>query len=128
MVSAVFDTTVFMDAFLGDGGASSLISWATRRPGTAGYSPVTIYELWLQDMSRTEQAFHQSVLMKLHEIAFVSSAAIQVAIWLRRHTRSTRLQRAADAMIAATAASLGATIYTRNPRDFTRFYADVQSY
>jgi predicted nucleic acid-binding protein len=31
-------------------------------------------------------------------------------------------------MIAATAASLGTTIYTRNPRDFTRFYADVKSY
>jgi predicted nucleic acid-binding protein len=33
-----------------------------------------------------------------------------------------------DAMIAATAASLGSTIYTRNPRDLARFYADVQSY
>jgi predicted nucleic acid-binding protein len=31
-------------------------------------------------------------------------------------------------MIAATAAMLGAIILTRNPRDFTRFGVDVQSY
>lgn len=50
-----------------------------------------------------------------------------MASWLRDQARSGRKRLLGDTVIAATA-SLGATIYTRNPRDFTRFYPDVQSY
>lgn len=79
-------------------------------------------------MSRDEETYHRANLIFLREVPFTSELAMQVGVWLRSATRVQRLRLAADAMIAATAASLGATIYTRNPRDFTRFYADVQAY
>jgi predicted nucleic acid-binding protein len=128
MTDAVFDTTVFIDAFKGHGGAIALMVAARGKRGEVGYSPVTVYELWLGHMDRSEEFFYISALKALREIPFDSSCARAVALSLRGYTRSQRLQRASDAMIAATAASLGATIYTRNPRDFTRFYTDVQSY
>jgi len=128
MTDAVFDTTVFIDAFKGHEGAVTLMASARGNRGVVGYSPVTVYELWLRYMTRSEEAFHTSALTAVQEIPFDSASARQVAVWLRGYTRSQRLQRASDAMIAATAASVGATIYTRNPRDFTRFYPDVQSY
>lgn len=127
-IEAVFDTTVFIDAFKGHDGAVTLMAAARGNSGSAGYSPVTAYELWLGYMSRSEEMFHIAAFAALREISFNSASARQVATWLRGYTRSQRLQRASDAMIAATAASLGATIYTRNPRDFTRFYPNVQPY
>jgi predicted nucleic acid-binding protein len=51
-----------------------------------------------------------------------------MASWLVSQSRSGRRRLLGDAIIAATAASLDATVVTRNPRDFTRFYSDVQSY
>jgi predicted nucleic acid-binding protein len=128
MVDAVFDTTVLIDAFKGHERAVTLLAAARVDRFDAAYSPVTVYELWLRTMSRFEEMFHASAIAALREIPFDSTSARQVGLWLRGYTRSQRLQRASDAMIAATAASLGATIYTRNPRDFSRFYTDVESY
>jgi predicted nucleic acid-binding protein len=128
MIDAVFDTTVFIDAFNGNERAVSLVRSVSQGRLTTGYSPVTVYELWLRRMSRREEFFHESVLARLVELPFESARARQVARWLAGYTRSQRLRSASDAMIAATAASIGVTIYTRNPRDFTRFYTDVQAY
>lgn len=79
-------------------------------------------------MNRHEEFFHQATLRVLRELPVSAREARQVADWLRPSTRAQRLRRATDALIAASAASIGATIFTRNPRDFTRFYTDVQSY
>lgn len=128
MTDAVFDTTVLIDAYNGRQGAMIVLSDVATGRLTAAYSPVTIYELWIRSMSRSEEAFYTSVLATADEVAFDSAMARQVAEWLTSVTRAQRLRLAADAMIAATAASLGATVITRNPRDFTRFYSDVQSY
>lgn len=127
MIDAVFDTRVFIDAFNRQESAAILMAAIGNRIAV-GYSPITVYEPWLRYMTRSEEAFHTSALTALQEIPFDSASARQVALRLRGYTRSQRLQRASDDMIAATAASVGATIYTRNPRDFTRFYPDVQSY
>ncbi|SRR6266540_1772078 len=128
MTDAVFDTTVFIDSYLGHQGALTLLSAATDGRLEAMYSPITAYELWVRPMGRAAEIFHIAVLSALQDIPVTSALARQVADWPRVATRSQRLRLAADAMIAATAASLGATIYSRNPRDFSRFYTNVQSY
>jgi predicted nucleic acid-binding protein len=125
MTDAVFDTTVFIDSHLGHQGALALLRAATDGRLDAVYSPVTTYELWVRQMARAEEIFHIAALSRLQEVPFTSALARQVADWLRLATPSQRLRLAADAMIAATAASLGATIYTRNPRDLSRFYANA---
>lgn len=128
MTEAVFDTTVFVDSYLGHRGALALLKAATDGRVEAAYSPITAYELWVRPMDRAEEIFHLAALSRLQEIPFTSTLARQVADSLRVVTRPQRLRLAADAVIAATAASLGATLYTRNVRDLRRFNADVRSY
>ncbi|MEK7248730.1 MAG: PIN domain-containing protein [Chloroflexota bacterium] len=128
MPDVVLDTTVFIDAYNQQPAAVAILEHVARRRLDAGFSPVTVYELWLKPMDRDEESFYTSLLDIVEELPFTRNAARQVGIWLRATTRQQRSTLAADAMIAATAASLGATIITRNPRDFTRFYSDVQSY
>lgn len=128
MPDVVLDTTVFIDAYNRQQGAVAILEDVAKRKLVAGFSPVTVYELWLKAMARDEESFYTSFLDIIEELPFTRDAARQVGIWLQTTTRQQRSILAADAMIAATAASLGATIITRNPRDFTRFYADVQSY
>jgi predicted nucleic acid-binding protein len=128
MIDAVFDTTVFIDAYNRNQRAMHMLADVASGRLSAGYSPVTVYELWIRTMSRAEEAFHASLLATLEEIPLDSVMARQVSSWLAPSTRAQRLRLASDAIIAATAASVGATIITRNPRDFTRFYSDVQSY
>ncbi|MDO8616340.1 MAG: PIN domain-containing protein [Dehalococcoidia bacterium] len=128
MTDAVFDTTVFIDAYRGRAGAIARLDAAVNGRLLAAYSPVTAYEIWLRRMSRAEELVHASMLLALEEVPFTAVLARQVAAWLRALSRSQRLRLAADAMIAATATSLGATVYTRNPRDFQRFYPNVEAY
>ena len=128
MSDAVFDTTVFIDSYKGNRGATALIETVTEGGLVGWYSPLVVYELWVYPMARDEEFFHQAMLQVLRELPVSSRETRQVAEWLRPWTRPQRLRRATDALIAAGAASIGATIYTRNPRDFTRFYTDVQSY
>jgi predicted nucleic acid-binding protein len=127
MTDAVFDTTVFIDSYKGIAGAVSLVEDVIRGHLAAWYSPIVVYELWVRPMDRSEEFFHSATLALLREAPVSSREARQVADWLRGSPRAQRLRLAADAMIAATAASIGATIFTRNPRDFTRFYTDVKS-
>ena len=128
MSDAVFDTTVFIDSYKRDRGAIALIESVIAGDLVGWYSPLVVYELWVYPMVREEEFFHQATLRVLRELPVSSREARQVADWLRASTRAQRLRRATDALIAASAASIGATIFTRNPRDFTRFYTNVQSY
>lgn len=128
MSNAVFDTTVFIDSYKGVKGAVALIETVIKGGMVGWYSPLVVYELWVYPMARNEEFFHQAILRLLRELPVSSREARQVADWLRPSTRVQRLRRATDALIAASAASIGATIFTRNPRDFTRFYTNVQSY
>jgi predicted nucleic acid-binding protein len=54
--------------------------------------------------------------------------ARQAAYWLRGTGERPREDLIRDALIAATAAARGEVIYTRNVRDFQRFYARVKVY
>jgi predicted nucleic acid-binding protein len=128
MPEAVFDTTVFIDAYYRHPSALSLVDAASRGQLAGAYSPIAAYELWLRLMTRTEEIFHRSVLAILEELPFTASDALQVAAWLRDLPRAQRLAPAGDAIVAAAAARNRAAVYTRNPRDFARFYDNVQSY
>ena len=128
MTDAVFDTTVFIDLYYGHKGALELLAGVRVGRLSAAYSPLTVYELWLRPMNRAEEIFHVSVLTMLTEVPLDAASARQVADWLRPLSRQQRQRLAADAIIAAAASSADATIYTRNPSDFTRFYPNVEAY
>jgi predicted nucleic acid-binding protein len=128
MTDAVFDTTVFIDFYDGDSHARELFQRVRAGDLIAGYSPVTIYELWAGSLTRDDEVAFGMMFSVLTEMPLMRNIARQVGLWLRDLTRQQRLRFAADAMIAATADSVDATIYTRNPRDFLRFYPNVESY
>jgi predicted nucleic acid-binding protein len=78
-------------------------------------------------MEEEEEMTHRAILARMEQAPLEALAAEQAALWLRQTPGgSEALFR--DALIAATAAERGEPIYTRNVRDFKRFYANVQSY
>jgi len=128
MADALFDTTVFIDYYHGDAGARSLMLAVINGSLTASYSTLTGFEIWMGITSREEEIDYTAMLTFLQEAALTGPAARRAAEWLRDLplSRSEALFR--DALIAATAAERGETIYTRNIRDFERLNADVQPY
>ena len=128
MTDAVFDTTVFIDYYTGHTGADRLFADVFEWRLIAAFSPITVYELWSRPLGCDEEVMLRFLLLEVSEEPFLAEHAMTVGIWLRGLTRQQRLRYAADAMTAATAERLGATIYTRNPRDFARLQVDVQSY
>lgn len=128
MTDVLLDTTVFVDAYIDHPAVLPLLTQIRNGALRAFYSSITVFELWLKPMSRDEEARHRTLLAACNEAPFDSRAARVMADWLRPQPRSGRRRLLGDAMIAASAASIGATIFTRNPRDFTRFYTDVKSY
>ena len=128
MPDAFLDTTVFLDDYARNPDVRALVDDIFRGRRTALFSPVSVYEIWLKKMSRAEEAHDLALLSACLEAPFDGHAARIMAGWLAGRQRSGRRYILGDTVIAATAAALGATIYTHNPRDFTRFHANVQSY
>jgi predicted nucleic acid-binding protein len=128
MVDALLDTTVFIDYYSGHPGARQLVSSITAGQLAAAYSPLTVFELWLRPMGRTEELAHVSLLALLEELPVTSRVPQRAAQWLAGRGRGIRHRLIGDALIAATAAEQGEVLYTRNVRDFTRFNANVRSY
>lgn len=128
MSDALLATTVFIDLYAGRPEAARLVFDLTVRFDRLLHGPLTVFELYFREMHPDELARHQAVLANTVEIPFGSAAARIMAGWLTGQPRSGRRRLLGDAIIAATAASQDATITTRNPRDFTRFYANVQAY
>jgi predicted nucleic acid-binding protein len=116
MAHAFLDTTAFIDYWVDYPGVRGRLNEILRSADSLFFSPVTTFEPWVRRMDRTEEARHLSLLDLCTEAPFDGRAS------------SGRRRLPGDAIIAATAASLGATIHARNPRDFIRFYTDVQSY
>lgn len=128
MTDALVDTTVLVDLYHRLPSAQRVLRDLLRRPVRIYYSPVTVFELSLRVVDRDEESEHVAQLAAFIQAPFDNGAARIMASWLASQSRSGRRRLLGDAIIAATAASLGATVVTRNPRDFTRFYSDVQSY
>jgi predicted nucleic acid-binding protein len=128
MPDVVLDTTVFIDTQNGSLAATRLLDRIQRSSTRLFYNSITVFELWLRKMSKAEESQHADLLAICTETPLDNRAARIMATWLSGQPCSGRRHMLGDAMIAATAASLRATCYTRNPRDFMRFYTDVQSY
>jgi predicted nucleic acid-binding protein len=67
-------------------------------------------------------------LLEAFEYVSTSPAAARKAGALRRERRQTSPRRTGDALIAAVAWSLGATVVTRNGRDFAAYGIPVLTY
>jgi predicted nucleic acid-binding protein len=128
MADALFDTTVFIDYYRGDVGAQDLVNAVLDGRLAVSYSALTGFEIWLGVTTHEEEIDFLAVLDLFEEAPLGASAAMLAASWLRERTGRQSEALIRDALIAATAAERREAIYTRNVRDFRRFYADVQTY
>ena len=128
MADALFDTTVLIDYYRGDVEARRLVDAVRTGAMTASFSPVTSYELWIGIRSRAEELDYLAVFRRFDEAVLTSAMARQAAYWLRDIRERPTEDLIRDALIAATAAVRNEVIYTRNVRDFLRFYSRVQAY
>ena len=129
MTDVLLDTTFVIDLRRGDQSAREIWQQIRQRSIAASYSSITAYELWLsKDLNSSDEAIFRVLFTFLEEAPLTVDAAAQTAIWLRDMPRRTRDRRLRDAFIAASAAERGEPVYTRNVRDFARFYPNVSSY
>jgi predicted nucleic acid-binding protein len=128
MADALFDTTVLIDYYRGDVGARRLVDAVRTGVMTASFSPVTSYELWIGIRSREEELDFLAVLRHFEEAPLTSAMVRQAAYWLRDTRGRPTEDLIRDALIAVPAAVRDEVIYTRNVRDFLRFYPRVQVY
>jgi len=128
MADALLDTTVFIDYYRGHDGARRLVDRLLQADYAASYSPVTVFELWVRPMRREEESQYVALFHLFNEAPITAQIAQLAANRLKGRSRMARLRSFGDALIAATAAERAETIYTRNVKDFQRFYADVRSY
>ena len=126
----LYDTCVFIDYWAGDSSALSLIESARKQPRTVSYSPISVTEIWqFPDLGRQEEIeFVALAQYILHEAQLSTPVAMRAGQWLRAYSRSARRRLAADALIAATAEVRGDRIRTRNERDISKFYSNIQTY
>ena len=95
---------------------------------TACYSALTAFEIWIGLGRHEEEIDYLAVLDALEEVPLNASMARVAATWLRALPPGQSEALFRDALIAATASRRSEPIYTRNVRDFTRFYSNVQTY
>ena len=130
MSDALFDTTVFIDWWRGDPGATELVDAVTSGRMTASYSSITICELWQWDELERQEEIEYIALTKryLQEAPLGFEAAQLAGTRLRGYKRNQRKELFADALIAATAQLRQETLYSGNDRQLSRFYSQVKGY
>ena len=129
MADALFDTTVFVDYRRGDTAAQALIQPILDGLSTASFSPITVAELWQGKMTDRKEELEYTALLTVMEEAPLGSNSARVAGYkLRDCSYNQKADLFADALIAATAEERGEPIYTRNYKDFARFYSNVKRY
>lgn len=112
----LLDTTVLVDHALGAYGASELLLELFGETGEIYTCDAVVAEA-LSGGSDVELVTIEKLIAALEYVS-TSPAAARLAGDLRRRYGRTSRRRLADALIAGVAWSLGATIVTRNPRDF----------
>ena len=129
-MSDLYDTCVFIDYWKGEPAAVALVESARKNPGTILYSSLSAVELWqYKGLDRKEEIEYTALTRHiLKEAPLNTEMAKKAGQWLRDYSRSQRMRIAADALIVATAEQAGATVYTKNCKDFQKFYSNVKSY
>lgn len=123
----LLDTTVLLDFARGRAGATELVDRLFADAETLYTCEVVTCEA-LSGGDDLERRVIGGILDALEYVAVGPSGA-RWAAEARRHGRSAPGARSlADALIAATAGSLDATLVTRNPRDFERLGIPVMRY
>lgn len=129
MPEALLDTSVFIDHWLGDTSAKSLIDKVTQGQMDGYISTLSLLELWQHSgMSRQEEVFYQAILMFIKDLPVTNDIAIKAGLSIANFTRSQRRRYMADAVIAKTADVAQLTIFSRNWRDMSLFSKNVARY
>jgi predicted nucleic acid-binding protein len=109
----LLDTNIIIEAVANSSPATNALFRAVQSEW-CGYSAITRLEIFgYPDLTSTEEEALKTVVAELNEIE-VTSSIIDRAIKIRRAKRI----KAPDAIIAATAQAMGATLVTRNTDDF----------
>jgi predicted nucleic acid-binding protein len=112
----LLDTTVLIDHALGRYGADDLLLRLFSETGDIYTCDAAVIEA-LSSGSQEELLVIGRLVEALEYVSTTPEAAAWAAAFRRRRGRASR-RHLGDAIIAAVAWSLGATIVTRNPRDF----------
>ena len=127
VVKYLLDTTVLLDLAHSRAGVDELVDRLFADAETLYTCEVVTCEA-LSGGDELERRVIAGVLGALEYVALAPDGA-EWAASVRRDGRSAPGARSlADALIAATAWSLGATLVTRNPRDFERLGVQVLRY
>lgn len=112
----LIDTDVVIDHFHGHAQAMQFLADALAAGETVAISVVTIAEI-LSGMRPGEDARTESLLALFAVQDVIPAVARQAGTYLRHYRRTHRLELA-DALVAATAAHLGADLVTRNVKHY----------
>ena len=122
----LLDTTVLIDHALSRFGADQLLLDLFGETGDIYTCDAVVVEA-LSSGSGDELAVIERLVQALEYVSTTPEAARWAAEFRRRRGRTSRRQLG-DAIIAGVAWSLGATIVTRNPRDFEGHGVPVLAY
>lgn len=129
-MSDLYDTCVFIDYWNGDSAASILIRAAIDNPNSVSYSPISVVELWQSPRLGRQEEIEFEALTKhfLQDAGLSNNAAKKAGQSLMKYNRNQRMILTGDAIIAATAEERGDKVVTRNKKDVSKFYSNVETY
>lgn len=122
----LLDTTVLIDHALSRFGADQLLLDLFGETGEIYICDAVVAEA-LSGGSDVELEIIEKLIAALDYVSTTPDAARWAGATRRRQGRTSR-RRLADALVAGVAWSLGATIVTRNPRDFEGHAVPVLAY
>ncbi len=122
----LLDTTVLIDHAHGRAGAGELLEQLFSEPHELMVCDVVVTEALSKGPD--EEILVIGALIRAVEYVATHPEAARWAAESRRRPRATGPRSLADAIIAGIATNLGATVVTRNPRDFESQGVPVRAY
>jgi predicted nucleic acid-binding protein len=122
----LLDATVFVDHVDGVFGASDLVDRLFAETGDIFTCDAVVAEATSKGTDE-QVAFIERLVRALEYVSTSPSDALRAGE-MRRTRGQSSSRRLGDTLIAAVAASLGATVVTRNPKDFEAYGVPVLAY